>query len=239
MEDISAALSFEVKKEIADRYFRFRKIIEEDTFTYKQKVIALSLTLEDTIGFDLVCIYSLLKDDDLIHLFFELTGIAERFFFECDINTSPALRKKILRLRKIRGLTKKARFVNMFFDCYASLRLHIDNYGATFEELSEEHDVIKEQINLFYKNNDINTILQFLRGLDGHPETGIDQPVQTPEMETSCNLDEKLRLYPPDPVQNLLPDIPAIPPMKAVHTQMKNLIYSAWDRQEGLDLRHL
>ena len=66
MLDLNTTLAFEVKKEIADRYFGFRKIIEEDTNEYQKKVIASALELEDKIGFDLVRLYVLLKDTSLI-----------------------------------------------------------------------------------------------------------------------------------------------------------------------------
>ncbi len=239
MEDLSAILSLEVKKEIADRYFRFRKIIEEDTLSYRQQIITLALSLENSIGIDFVCIYSLLRDDDLISTFFDITGLSERFFFECEINTSQEMRRKILAGRKIHGLTKKSRFVNLFFDTYTNLLDHIDNYRAEFEALKDDYETICEQINIFYRNNDISSILQFLRGLDLSVEHDIDYSGANDGMNNFCNLDDKLRLYPPNSVEDLIPRISAVPPLKKTRPQLKKLIQTAWSRQSGLDLRHI
>jgi len=239
MEDISSVLSFEVKKEIADRYFRFRKIIEEDTDSYRQKIITLSLDLESSIGIDLVCIYTLLRDEDLIHIFFDITGLSERFFFECEINASSKLRKRVLAGRRVHGLTRKSRFINMFFDIYKSLVDHITDYRSTISELSEDYETIREQINLFYRKNDIDGILQFLRGLDGSEKIEFDPQGPIVAMGDYCTLDSKLRLSPPDPVEDLLPNVTAIPPFKNARSQIKSLALTAFSRQPELDLRHL
>ena len=82
MQDIDEMLSFEVKKELADRYFGFRKLIEEDIEDYDNQVVAAFRRLEQKIGFDLVRLYILLKDEQVIHDFFQITGLKERLFFD-------------------------------------------------------------------------------------------------------------------------------------------------------------
>ncbi len=239
MEDICSLLSYEVKKEIAERYFRFRKIIEEDTHTYKQDIITLSLQMESRIGPDLVRIYTLLQDDDLIRMFFTVTGLSERFFFDCEINTKLTFRKEIFTGKRVHGLTRKSCFKHMFFDTYASLYHHIAEYRSEFDRLGEDHATIRQQIALFYRNNDIRCILQFLRTLDGSSEVDFDAQGQIDGADGSCNLDTKLRLYPPEPVEELLPTIPAIPPVIKVGRQLKKLVFSAWSRRPGINLRRL
>ena len=80
MEDFAQTLAFEVKKDIAERYFGFRKIIEEDSNEYQKEVIASAFTLETEIGFDLLRIYALLREDTLIRRFYELTHLGEVLF---------------------------------------------------------------------------------------------------------------------------------------------------------------
>ena len=239
MEDLSNILTFEVKKEIADRYFGFRKIIEEDTRLYKQKIISLSLDLEKSIGFDLVRIYTLLQEEELIYGFFKISGLPERFFFDSYINKSPEARKRILSGRKIRGLTRWSCFKNMFFDTYTILHDYIIDYRAALCDLTEDHDTLREQINLFYRKNDLTGIMQFLRNLDrcSTGDTGSLDP--GPESDFHCGLDEKMRLHPPDPVDELLPDIPEIPPLKEVRTALKDILLLSWSRQPGLNLRRM
>lgn len=239
MDDISSLLSFEIRKEIADRYFRFRKIIEDDTHTYRQNIITLSLNLESSIGYDLVCMYTLLQDEDLLRIFFDITGLSERYFFECEINTSCILRKKALQGRKIHGLTGKSRFRNFFFDTYESLYDHIAEYRSILDALSEDYDTIREQINMFYRKNDISGILQFLRSLDGSWEGQLEGRGPIAGMDCQCNLDEKLRLHPPDPVDELLPTFSAIPPLKGVRSKLKRLVNTAWSRRPGFDPRNI
>jgi hypothetical protein len=239
MEDLSNILSFEVKKEIADRYFGFRKIIEEDTNLYKQNIIALSLDLETSIGFDLVRIYTLLHDNDLIRTFFSITGLSERLFFHCHINKSPVARKRILSTGKIHGLTRKSRFKNMFFDTYSDLHDHIIEYRSSLSQLTEDRDTIREQINIFYRKNDITGIMQFLRGLDSISTGEVASLQPSPKADFHQGLDDKLRLTPPDPVEDLLPIIPAIPSLKIIRPAFKELLHTAWSRQPGLDLRKI
>ena len=69
--DISKALSYEIKKELADRYFGFRSLIEREKEVLSAKVREYSLTLEQEIGHDLVRIYMMLRNERLIDRFFE------------------------------------------------------------------------------------------------------------------------------------------------------------------------
>jgi hypothetical protein len=239
MEDLGTILTFEVKKEIADRYFGFRKMIEEDANIYKQNIIALSLDLEKSIGFDLVRIYTLLQDDDLIHDFFKVTGLFGRLFFDSFINKSPSVRKRVFSDLKVHGLTRRSRFRNMFFDTYAILHDHIIEYRSALCQLTEDHETILEQINLFYRKNDITGIMQFLRSIDSYSTGNVESLGTAPETNFKCNLDDKLRLYPPDPVEELLPIIPAIPSLKEVRAELKQILVIAWSRQPSLDLRRM
>ncbi|MDR3629704.1 MAG: hypothetical protein P4L42_05145 [Desulfocapsaceae bacterium] len=237
MEDLSTMLTFEIKKEIADRYFGFRKIIEEDTQLFRQNIIALSLDLENSIGFDLVRIYTLLQEDDLIHSFFQISGLCERFFFDSYINKSAAIRKRLFTGQKLRGFTRRSRFINMCLDTYSLLHDHILDYRTALCRLTDDHDTLREEINLFYRKNDISGIMQFLRGLGFEEDSaGLAGPLQT---GVRCCLDDKLRLSPPDPVAELLPAIPAIPPLKDVRKVLKDVVLVAWSRQPGRDLRSI
>lgn len=60
MENIENILTLEVKNELAKRYFGFRKTIEEDTAAYFENIKKTSRQLEETVGHDLVRIYSIL-----------------------------------------------------------------------------------------------------------------------------------------------------------------------------------
>ena len=59
-EDI---LAVELKREIAERYFGFRKMIEEDTLDLTEKIKFQLSILEKRISYELIRIYILLKND--------------------------------------------------------------------------------------------------------------------------------------------------------------------------------
>ncbi len=235
MESIENIFALEVKKEIAERYFGFRKIIEEDTETYLHQIQTVSTALQKTLGHDLICIYSLLCRKSLIDEFFEITGLPHGLFLDSFTN-SPQDKEKIFSSRRCRGLTRKGCLQNVFFDAYEGAERHILDYRKSYRELDEDHAAICAQIELFYRKNDIHTILDFLRNLNG--ESNSNGPIAGIE-ESRRKLEKKMRIYPPAPVHELLVDIPAIPPLKSIRKKLKNLTDEAGRQQPLLDLREM
>lgn len=223
MENIDKHLSIEVKQEIAKRFFGFRRTIEKDTAVYFKNIEKASVELEQTVGHDLVRIYHLLKQYDLISRFCQLTGLAETLFFDAFINTEPR-KHTIINSQKKRGFTRRGCLHNMFFDAYEHLYSDILNYQKTYDSLEDDHATICEQIDIFYRKNDIETIFQFLRSLDNGSmgETGFIQ-----NHNASKKLDDKLRLTPPAPVSELLPSIPPIPKAGQIRRKLRELITEA------------
>jgi hypothetical protein len=237
MDDITKLLSFEMKKEIADRYFGFRKRIEDDTGLYEQRLTASSLELENKIGFDLLRIYILLHNEELIHRFIRLVGLPQEFFYDPYFVQSPTIRKRAFSGKKLRGFTRRRRFRNLFYDTYISLAENIDDYHRTLSELTEEQETIREQINLFYRKNDIDSIMSFIRRLD-NPDPGISQIMESGTGgDIHHGLDESMQLHPPLPACDLLPTISPLPPFKEVQPQLKQLIYEAYKLPREWKLR--
>lgn len=235
MESIDNYLTFEVKKEIAERYFGFRKIIEEDTNTYLCAIHDASQKLEVNIGHDLIRIYTLLNNKHLIDDFLNSTGLPDRFFVDSYINTFPK-KKGIFTQQKFRGITRKGCLHNMFFDAYERLYQHIQQYCKSYVKLQEDHQTICQQIQIFYRKNDIETIFQFLRSLDvtnsGHSSVTVNNPM-------NGDLEKKLRLLPPPAVDELLPNLTEIPPSAKIRKKLKALVTEACQLQPLLDLRDL
>jgi len=231
MQNIDQALSIEVKKEIADRYFGFRKLIEEDIQDFDDRVIASFYQMEKRIGFDLVRLYILLKDDDLIHAFFQLIGLEEKMFFDPYLTESPTIRRRVLAGQNVHGLTRYARFRNLVFDTYTSLLEHIEEYRKNLEDLAEERETIAEEIKLFYRKNDLPTIMGFLRSLGGGGSYRAGSMEGGLNYQTGENLDRKMRVEPPPPVGELLPVIPQPPPLAAIKGRLKKIIDKAYERQ--------
>ncbi len=239
MQDIDQMLSIEIKKEIADRYFGFRKLIEENIQDYDNQVLSSLRHLEQNTGFDLVRIYILLKDEQLIHNFFQAVGLDERLFFDPYLMESPTIRKRVFTGREVHGLTRKSRFRNMGFDTYADLEKNINGYRYNLQQLREEQETISEEIKLFYQKNDLGTIMGFLRGLGGSGDykSGAMEGGLIPK--TGESLAKKMKVRPPAPVEHILPDIPQIPPLSDLKITLKTLLDKAYAQQGEPELRTL
>lgn len=238
-DDITDILALEVKKEMADRYFGFRKLIEEDIREYDDQVLASLLRLEQKIGFAMVRLYILLKDENLIHEFFHLAGLEQLMFYDPYLTESPTIRKKVFAGQRIRGLTRAGRFRNMIFDTYKSLADDIDTYRTNFMELANERDNIAAEISAFYKKHDLGTMMDFLRKLDGSGlyKSGSMEGGLAPQ--TGNDLDRKMKVEPPPPVDQLLPELPPLNPLAAVKSSLKKIIGRAFQQQQKLDLKDI
>ena len=239
MQDIDQMLSFEVKKEIADRYFGFRKLIEEDIHDYDDQILSSIRRLEQKIGFDLVRLYILLKDRQLIHDFFQVAGLDDQLFFDPYLTESPTLQKKVFAGYGVHGLTRNSRFRNMGLDTYEDLIRHIDEYQENLQQLRQERETISEEIKLFYQKNDLGTIMGFLRSLGGTGthKAGAMEGGLIPN--TGESLDKKMKVNPPSPVEDLLPDIPRIPQLAEVKGRLKAILDHAYERQGKPEMRKL
>ncbi len=223
-EDIMAV---ELKKEIAERYFGFRKMIEEDELDLMQKMKYQISILEKRISFELIRIYVLLKDEELIQHFMELTGWEERLFYDPYITESETIRKKVFKGIKVRGLTKGGRFKNLVFDSYERLVEHVEHYRGDFEEIETTRETINEEIKLFYRKNDIGNIMGFLRSMDsigGNEDTmGI-----TPAVGSTSTLENKMRIQEPPPIDPELIDVPPLIPLPNISRDLKKLTDKAF-----------
>ena len=238
-QDIDHILTLEIKKEMADRYFGFRKLIEDDIRHYNDQVLASSLSLEQKIGFDLVKLYILLKDETLIHDFFKLTGLRHMIFFDPYLTESPTIRKRAFAGRNLRGLTRSARFKNMIFDTYKALSEHIDEYRAKIVKLEEERKNIAEEIEVFYKKNDLGTMMDFLRSLDGGNAYKSGKMEGGLNLKTNMDIDKKILAQPPPPVDELLPILPQMPRLATIKHPLKKIIEQAYTLQGHLDLKDI
>ncbi len=238
MEDIADTLIFEVKKDIAERYFGFRKRIEDDSAAYHEEIDDAALFLETHVGFDLLRIYSLLRDDTHIRRFCKLTKLGKPLFFDSYINNSPTIRKKLFAGQKVRGFFRKSRFTNMFHDTYKNLRNSIEEYRKRFAALTEEHDTIKEEIAIFYKKNDISGIMYFLRSLEG--TNGTSGPMAgSIDQGGAIRMEEKMRLHPPAPANQFLPVLHTIPEPSSIKPELNKIIENAYAQQGDFDIKNL
>jgi hypothetical protein len=228
VEDI---LAVELKREIAERYFGFRKMIEEDNLDLTEKMKYQLSILEKRISYELIRIYILLKEENLIHEFMELTGWEEKLFYDPYITESPTIRKKVFKGIKIRGLTKAGRFKNLIFDAYDRLVAHVEHYRENLEEIETSLETIKAEIDLFYRKNDIGNIMGFLRAMDG--EGSEDSMGVTPDAGSVESFEHKMRLEKPPPIDPELITISPLAPLPTISKEFKKLADKAYKLQGG------
>lgn len=239
VEDITKILAFEVKKEMADRYFGFRKRIEDDTKAYIAKLAASSLELENRIGYDLIRLYILLQQEDLIREFLDLVKLPQELFYDPYTISSPTIRKRLFAGLKCHGFSRRGRFRKMFMALYASLAKALDDYRTTRNDLIEEQQTIKEEIKIFYRKNDIDGIMNFIRRLDG-PEQGTANLMQTATPLTSeQQFSSTMRLSPPVAAEESLPQLPPLPSPDAIQPALDHLINRAYQHPRDWRLRDM
>ncbi|MDF1614447.1 hypothetical protein [Desulfurivibrio dismutans] len=222
-------LANEVKQEIAGRYFGFRKLIEEDTLDYTQKVRRHSVVLEKRISFDLIRIYLLLGREEFIQRFLDLTGLQERLFFDPYLLESPTIRERVFECQRFKGWTRKGRFVRYSLTCYDNLAFHVKVYRRRLQELADDQHNIKATIEAFYEQNNISAIMAFLRSLGEDHSTGTMQGEK--EIGLVQGLDDKLKITPPAPLEQMLPIINPLPPLSEVKRPLKRLFNQAFRLQ--------
>ncbi len=239
MEDISDILAFELKKEIADRYFGFRKQIETDTCNYKERIGLYAIEHENSIGYALLRTYVLLQDARLISNFLHLAGLPQDLYFDPYILSSPTIRLRIFRGVKIRGMTRKGRFFNLFYDCYKELETTIANYNKAIEQLAEEQEVIRAEIDIFYRNNDIDSIMGFMRRMEAPANHNSDMLHYGSAIKQQQKFSTKLKINPPLPPDKLLPPLKQPPPFIEIKQKLKDLAARAYNLNPETEVKQM
>jgi hypothetical protein len=224
-------LAVELKREIAERYFGFRKMIEEDTLDLTEKIKYQLSILEKRISYELIRIYILLQDEILIHQFMEITGWEEKLFYDPYITESPTIRKRVFKGIKIRGLTKAGRYKNLVFDAYERLAAHVEHYRENLEDIETSRETINEEIELFYRKNDIGNIMGFMRAMEGAGSE--DSMGIKPDVGSVDAFEHKMRIKKPPPIDPQLITIPPLVPLPNISKKLKKLVDKAYKLNRG------
>ena len=237
MHDMDDMLALEIKREMADRYFGFRRRIEEDSREYNLHLQEAYRQLEDAVGFDLIRLYILLGRESLIQDFFRLTGMRDQVFLDPYLLGSPTIRRRLFKNQIIYGLTRRSRFRHLFFDIYNRLRDGVAAYGSSLKRLIEEGKAIAEEIEQFHRTNDLGTMMGLLRRLDGGgmEEGGSISGSVMPQRDSS--LAEKMRFAAPEAVEAHLPTIPSLPAVQTCRAKLQQLADTAFDSQGKPEVR--
>ncbi len=223
--DITGFLNLEIKRELAERYFSFRKLIEDDTLALNKSINAFMLT-EQKVAIDLTRIYILLHDPDLIWDFLYLSGLERDFFLDMYVKESPTVKERLFKDVKVWGLTWSGRFTKLLLACYDDLVIHVNEFREKYTQLANSQGILSEEIDLFYRKNDISTIMGFLRGMDSGGEVGgkLEGAITSGFNES---IEEKMRIKPPQPLEKVLTMMPPLVPTEQIKKELKKLASTA------------
>jgi len=228
-DDVAKALAYQVKRDLAERYFGFRRLIEEDTANYFKLIEEVSRKHEDKVMREFLRLYILLRDKDLIEEFLRITGLPEPYYYDEYITRSKNIRRRLFKALRPKGWTSKGRFKRLFLDTYERLRKAIEEYREAFQELQVEAEVINEEIKRFKEKFDLSEIMQFLKSLEGSSEELAILGHTSMEKSVS-GLEKTLEFNRVPPPEKFLPNIPPLPPLKEVHSELVRLAKEAYRR---------
>lgn len=229
--NIQDVLAYEIKKEIADRYFGFRKLIEEDTLDLEEKARQHRFILEKRISFDLIRLYILLRDEKIIHNFLLLTGLQKELFYDPYLAESEPIKMRVFQGVKLRGFFWKSRYRNLILDIYERLAVHVAQYCEKSREIAELGENIQEEIKIFHRTNDLGNIIGFLRSLGDHSShRGMQGGMESGIAE---KLQNRMQIKPPVLENDPEAIIQQIPPLLSIKSQLKALINEAYGLHGG------
>jgi len=238
MDDITKVLAYEIKKDIANRYFGFRKQIETESKQYLKSLEEADKQYLTGIKTDLQRMQCLLAKEDIFHSFLAYIGMPDSI---ADISSPSDARqwRTLFEGLKGQGFTRWRRYRNLVYQVYSSLIVNIDHYREIFTKLSEEHEELCAEIDRFSRKNDLSGILTFLREIDNP-----DGPQSAVLRADSAGLaggsmEQDLRIVPPPPVTTGMYALPQLPSLATAKPTLKDLAGRAFALLDPLDSKEL
>ncbi len=231
--DIEKALAYQIKKEIAQRYFRLRKLIEDDSANVQQMLEELNETYNSKIKPAFFKIYNLLAHKDLIEKFSKIIGQDEAPFLEEFLKDNPEPEPSLPNDIQPRGWFKESRFVNLLLDSYRALFENWKVYKEQREDVLDELAVVKEEIEQFTRNYSLDEIMHFLRGLNMEDETASKTFGRTVEGRKLGEFDKKLSFSQDlKELYKRIPGLETLPEPEKIEPELQRLAEEAFARHE-------
>ncbi len=232
MEDFANAIAYEVKQEIANRYFGFRTRIESQSKEYLEKLMETNQELNVGIRLHLCRMQFLLQEPRLFCSFLDLAGLPKEYALNtCDRQTLPKGQELFIAMRG-EGFTRWRRFRGLALIVYHSLAEDVVTYHDTYLLLKEEYSEICMEIERFQRQNDLSEILSFLRNLDSPDTERLRFLHSHSTLEPSKALEQDLRIASPPPVKEVMIFLNPIPPLKQIKGQFTEILKQAFNRHD-------
>jgi hypothetical protein len=225
MDDFVNAIAYEVKLEIANRYFGFRTSIEGEIDQYLARLEQAKEEHLDPVTLDLLRMRALLDREPIARNFLSLIKFPDTQPKQDAILPAP---DHLFNDLKGIGFTRWWRYRDLAFRVYRSLAKHIASNRQVFLDLSDDYCEICTRIDDFHRNNDLDGILSFLRTFDAMENERLKFLHIDPSIRSGKALEQDLRIRHPRPVTDFLPDLPAVPPLAQIKGSLDSLLKSAY-----------
>jgi hypothetical protein len=227
-EDIAKALAYQVKRDIAEQYFGSRKAIEEDIEAFKDALAQADKFYNEKIGPDLIRIYDILSDSELVRQFMKMAGFGDETPFYKEYASG---RMRVEEWPSSHGWTAFSRLLNRLIDSYRWLYRDTMKYRAMLDDLKDEALVIKEEVKGFHGRFALDEIMGFINTLDRDELSHVlGENLRGGELEA---LNANLQISgPPEPEEalNMMPDLPQPDRIKGL---LKALARDAYKKHKG------
>ncbi len=224
MDDFVNAIEYEVKQEIASRYFGFRSQIETETGQYLEKLQQADGNQLEQIRLDLYRLRLLLHRERLFKDFLFLVKLPGNLVTS---GGQPPTAELFSGWRG-EGFTRWWRYRNLAGKIYRSLEKHVTEYRKIWLDLGDEHREICVSIDTFHRNNDLSGILGFLKTFNSADNERLKFLHTVGRLSPGRSLDQDLRIPHPRPVTDILPELPALPPLKQLKGRLIALLKAAF-----------
>jgi len=197
-QDIAESLSSEVKREVAEHYFLEKKFLEESWEAYQKELKEMD-KLEEKLLKNICRLVIMLKDDELIDDFREITGLDLK---ECrieEIFTSENIKKRLFKeLGAPFAFTSKNRFVKLFLKIYKDLQNSVKAYNDKLKDFQNYYQELAKETEAFHKRFDLSAIFNFFSKLSASETADIGETEDKGKIyeELSSKLSVKKPSYP-------------------------------------------
>jgi hypothetical protein len=221
--DISAALAYQVKKEIAENYFGSRKILEEEREDLHRQEKKLQEVWSRTVRPNLVRICQSLIGKDETRAFLKLIQRGDLQNIIQQELKAPAEVSSPVECNLPFALTAKGKYKKMIYSLYQSARAQGDELWNEFQSWQKKVDLYNEDLDKFTTCYNLSDILSLIHSLENRDDLkGILGENTDPR--TVPLLEEKLILRPINPSQEGEALLRPLPPLKEIQKPLDLLL---------------
>lgn len=215
MDDFANVIAYELREDLARRYFGSRIKIENEIATYTTILNQSASSYKRQIRISLQRIHYLLANEQLYQSFLRFTQFPE-FLLPLeqnpDFSSDPAT---LFSHIKLRGFSRKRRYKNLLFCLYTELEGATREYRDEYTSLTDMHKVICDSISTFSRNYDLGMILQFFREIDDPYLGGADILDTSSEKRGLLHMNRSHFIEPPPVVSSCMGIINPITDMRS------------------------